>query len=99
MTTDMTSKIIISTIIAAGLVMFLVRTIKTSRIGKVGVVKKNRHMGIYVVDVDGSLVNAQSVCWDIPVGTKVTLNVYYGKVYITGTFNDNVEDADIVSEV
>lgn len=60
---------------------------------------KNRHNGFYVVDIKGRKFNAESVDWDIAIGSKVTLQMYYGMLHITGMFIKEMEDAEIVSEI
>lgn len=79
--------------------VFLLRKVITLRKGNVGTVVKNMHQGMYIVDIKGRKFNAQSVDWDIRVGSKVTLQVYYGMLHITGVFTQEMEDAKIVSEI
>lgn len=66
---------------------------------QVGTVLKNRHNGFYVVDIKGRKFNVESVDWNIDIGSKVTLQMYYGKFYITGLFIRGMEDVEIVSEI
>lgn len=72
--------------------------IVSERCCNVGTVVKNMHHGIYVVNVNGRKLPAQSVDWDIKVGSKVTMKVYYGVLYITGVFIKDPKSAEIISE-
>ena len=66
---------------------------------QVGTVMENRHNGFYVVDIKGRKFNAESVDWNIAIGSKVTLHMYYGKFHITGMFIRDTENAEFVSEI